>query len=89
MSVDSTATVDVEELRSLVADALELPAEEVTDTASFVDDLGVDSLMSLEIAVSLEQRYGTKVSDQELAKVSSFQSVLDLVRDKLNAADGS
>jgi acyl carrier protein len=89
MSLDTPATLDVEELRSLVATALELPVDEVTDTAGFVDDLGVDSLMSLEIAVCLEQRYGTKISDEEMSKVTSFQAVLDLMREKLSASVGS
>jgi acyl carrier protein len=89
MSTESTTTLNVEELRSLVATALDLPVEEVTDTASFVDDLGVDSLMSLEIAVTLEQRYGTKIDDGELAEVTSFQAVHDLMREKLSATVGS
>ena len=89
MSTESTATLNVDELRSLVATALDLPIDEVTDTASFVDDLGVDSLMSLEIAVTLEQRYGTKINDDELAKVTSFQAIHDLMREKLSAAVGS
>jgi acyl carrier protein len=89
MSTESTATLNVDELRSLVATALDLPIDEVTDTASFVDDLGVDSLMSLEIAVTLEQRYGTKINDDELAKVTSFQAIHDLMREKLSASVGS
>lgn len=89
MSDDLTTNVEVDELRSLVADALDLPVEEVTDAATFADDLGVDSLMALEIAVSLERRYGTKIQDEELAQVTSFSAVLELVRDKLGSTVGS
>jgi acyl carrier protein len=65
-------SVDKEELRVLVADALELPVQEVTDDAAFIDDLGVDSLAALEIAVRLEGKYGMKIENFELTTTSSL-----------------
>jgi acyl carrier protein len=83
-NVQSTA-VDTEELRALISDALELPIEAVTDEARFKEDLDVDSLMALEIAVRLEKRYGVKVDDNELGDVSSLTRVHELLRVKLDA----
>ncbi|MGK5631054.1 acyl carrier protein [Streptomyces sp. URMC 123] len=80
MSVQTGTALDLEELRALVAGALELPVEEVTDDARFKEDLEVDSLISLEIAVRLEERYGVKVDDAELAELGSFRKVGELVR---------
>jgi len=80
---ENTTVFDVEELRVLVAEALDLPVTEVTDTASFIDDLGVDSLMSLEIATSVEQRYGVSVDDNDLKDVTDFAAVRELVEGKL------
>ncbi|MFI5633542.1 acyl carrier protein [Streptomyces sp. NPDC051664] len=83
MSENTAVAVDTEELRSLVADALELPVEEVTDEAHFVDDLQVDSLMALEIVVNLEKKYGIKVAESDFKEVSNLLQVRALVDSKL------
>jgi len=85
MPDNTQAVLDVEELRTVVAEAMELPVEEVTDDARFVEDLELDSLMSLEIAVRLEQRYDIKVDDQELKGIGTFQDVRELTEAKLRA----
>lgn len=83
MSENTAVAVDTEELRSLVADALELPTEEVTDEAHFVEDLQVDSLMALEIVVNLEKKYGVKVEESDFKQVSTLLQVRALVDSKL------
>ncbi|MFC5747162.1 acyl carrier protein [Actinomadura rugatobispora] len=82
----STAQLDDEELRGLVAEALELPVADVTDKAEFVEELGVDSLMIMEIMVRVEQRYDVQVEDEEFADVRTFSHVRTLLADKLAAA---
>ncbi|MFD0689946.1 acyl carrier protein [Actinomadura fibrosa] len=81
-----TARLDEAELRALVADALELPVADVTDDAEFVEELGVDSLMIMEIMVRVEQRYGVQVEDEEFTDVRTFVHVRDLLAGKLAAA---
>ncbi|MGW7412291.1 acyl carrier protein [Streptomyces sp. NPDC054863] len=83
MSENTAVAVDTEELRSLVADALELPVEEVADEAHFVEDLQVDSLMALEIVVNLEKKYGIKVAESDFKEVSNLLQVRALVDSKL------
>lgn len=85
MTDDATQPFDPNELRNLIAQALDLPVDEVTDQASFVEDLGVDSLMALEIAVVLEKRYGVLLEDADLRAADSFDGVQELLRDKLSA----
>ena len=80
MSENAQAGFDVEELRELVAGALELPVGELTDEARFQEDLELDSLISLEVAVRLEERYGIKVDEDELGEIGSFRDVAELVR---------
>ncbi|WP_447007149.1 acyl carrier protein [Saccharothrix isguenensis] len=82
---DSTATptVDAAELRELVADVLDLPLEKITDDAHFVEDLGVDSLLSLELAVSLERHYQIKIESHEVSDVVRMRDVLRLLDGKL------
>jgi acyl carrier protein len=78
-----TGRVDKEELRALVADALELPVEEVTDDADFINDLEVDSLAALEIEIRLESKYGVKIDDSELTTISSLNRLYQLLKCKL------
>lgn len=82
---DSTATptIDATELRELVADVLDLPIEKITDDAHFVEDLGVDSLLSLELAVSLERHYQIKIESNEVSDVVRMRDVLRLLDGKL------
>jgi len=82
----STSVLDKEELRAVVADAIDVAVEQVTDTASFVEDLGVDSLLSLEVMVSIEQSYGVKLEESELQSLVSFDHVWDLMQHKVRAA---
>lgn len=86
MSENTATAVDLTELRALVANALELPEEEVTDEADFTDDLQVDSLMALEIVVTLEKRYRVKVSEADFKDVSTLAQVRALVEAKLSSA---
>jgi acyl carrier protein len=74
--------LDKEELRSLIADAIQLDAQEVTDDADFVQDLDVDSLMALAIVARLEKQYGVKLQESDLKQVSSLTQVLQLITDK-------
>jgi acyl carrier protein len=81
-----TVGVNKEELRALVAEVLELPLEEVTDDADFINDLEVDSLTALEIVVRLEKKYGVTMYDSELKAISSLNWVYQLLKSKLDDA---
>jgi acyl carrier protein len=89
MSDNAQIELDIEELRSLIADVLEVDVEEVTDDADFVQDLGVDSLMALAIIVRLERQYGIKLGESDLKQVSSLIQVRQLVTDKRAARAAS
>ncbi|MEV4015103.1 acyl carrier protein [Nonomuraea angiospora] len=78
--------VDKEELRAAVAATLDIDVAEVTDEAHFVEDLEVDSLMALEIAVSLEKKYQVKISEDELADVTTLNSTHALLVELLRKA---
>jgi acyl carrier protein len=84
MSTSPTGTtLDPEELRGLVAGVLDLDTSVVTDSADFVKDLNVDSLMALEVMVALEKKYKIALDEDELKNISSFGQVRDLVEAKL------
>lgn len=84
--LDKEDPLDKEELRRIVADILDVDADEVTDGASFVDDLGVDSLMALEVVVVLEKRYALRLEEHELRQVTSLENAYELLLGKLRSA---
>jgi acyl carrier protein len=80
---DTAAALDLEELRAFVADVLDVEEEEVTDDADFVAELGVDSLMALEVMVVLEKKYSVKLQEQEMKQITCLRKVYDLLASKL------
>lgn len=68
-----------EELRHMLANVLDVDVAEVTDTAEFVEDLGVDSLMALEVLVALEKQYQIKLDEAKLIEMRSLDSVYSLL----------
>jgi acyl carrier protein len=86
MTQNSVTTLDLEDLRTVVADIVDVDVAEVTDEAGFVSDLEVDSLLALELAVQLEKRYGIKVGDDELPKFTNLRATYSLLSAKLAAA---
>jgi acyl carrier protein len=75
--------IDDRELRALIADVLDIEPEAITDEVSFVEDLGVDSLLALELAVTMERRYGFKVESHEMGDVRTMHEVRALISKKL------
>ncbi|MTE22569.1 acyl carrier protein [Streptomyces sp. TRM43335] len=83
MSIDAVTGLDREELRELLAETIDADVAEVRDGADFVETLGVDSLMALEVVVVLERKYGVKFTETEMRSVRTLDSAYDLVRQKL------
>ena len=86
MSEQSVIVLDKEDLRATVAEVLDVDEASVTDEAQFIDELGVDSLMALELMVVLEKKYGVKLAEDELREVSCLQKAHDLLAKKLKTA---
>jgi acyl carrier protein len=72
-----------EEIRTGLAEIVEevagVSADDVTDGKSFVDDLDIDSLSMVEIAVQAEDRFGVKIPDDELANLRTVSDAVDYV----------
>jgi acyl carrier protein len=75
--------LDKEHLRDLVAEVIDVDVAEVTDHAHFIGDLGVDSLMALEIVIRLDKEYGVNL-EEEMGDVIDLQSTYDLLTAKLD-----
>jgi len=57
--------------RTVIAEQLMVDVDEVTDEASFVDDLGADSLDTVELIMEFEDEFGVEISDEDAEKISS------------------
>ena len=73
------------EIAAIVAEVAEIDADDVAPEGTLAD-IGVDSLMAVEIAVDVERRFGIQFHEVELKRVQSFRSLVDLTRSKLPVA---
>lgn len=71
-----------EELRSLIAEISEV--DDIPDDTHF-KDLGIDSMMGVEIVAAIERQYRIKINDNELQEVTTLTKSYDLVRNKLES----
>ena len=72
------------EIRSLVAEILEVDEEKITPEARFVEELGMDSMMVLEILASVEKKYKIRIPEEYLTKVTTLNSMVEIARELTN-----
>lgn len=70
----------LEKIKEMVADQLNVDAEEITAATSFKEDLGADSLDLFELAMALEEEYGIEIPSEELEKITTVGAVLDYLK---------
>jgi acyl carrier protein len=68
-----------EEIRKMVAEIAEKPVEEIKDDAKFAEDLGIDSMMALEIVATIEKKYKIVIPEEEIPNIRSLGNVYDLL----------
>jgi acyl carrier protein len=68
-----------ERLKKLVVEQLGVEEDEVKPEASFVDDLNADSLDLVELIMSLEEEFGTEISDEDAEKIRTVQDAVDYI----------
>jgi len=82
MSLNNYENPELTELRKIVAFALDIDEELVTDEADFVKDLNLDSLMALEVMVTLEKKYQIKLEEEEIKQINCLSNIYELVKTK-------
>ena len=66
-----------ERVKKIVAEQLGMKVEEIKNDASFIDDLGADSLDTVELVMALEEEFETEIPDEEAEKITTIQEAVD------------
>ncbi len=66
-------------IKALIAEQLGVDIEKVTNEASFIEDLGADSLDTVELVMALEEEYGVDIPDEDVEKVTTVKDMLAYV----------
>jgi acyl carrier protein len=75
--------VDFEKIRKIIVDQLGVDESEVTEDASFVDDLGADSLDTVELVMALEEEFGIEIPDEDAEKIITVGDAVKYIDSKL------
>lgn len=69
-----------ERVKKIIAEQLGVNETEITNESSFVDDLGADSLDTVELVMALEEEFGTEIPDEDAEKIATVQQAVEYVR---------
>jgi acyl carrier protein len=69
-----------ERVKKIVVEQLGAKEEDVTNTASFVEDLGADSLDTVELVMALEEEFETEIPDEQAEKITTVQQAIDYIQ---------
>ena len=69
-------------VRAIIAEQLGVKLEEVTDAASFIEDLGADSLDTVELVMALEEEFGIEIPDEEAEKLVTVGDAVKYIGEK-------
>lgn len=70
----------LEKIKAIIVDQLGVEEEEVVLEASFIDDLGADSLDIVELIMALEEEFGTEIPDEDAEQITTVQDAIDYIK---------
>ena len=71
-----------QQVKAIVAEQLGVKQEQVTNDASFVDDLGADSLDTVELVMALEEEFETEIPDEDAEKITTVKDAVEYIENK-------
>lgn len=74
----------LKKMKAIVADKLSISEDQVTEEASFIDDLGADSLDTVELVMALEDEFNMDIPDEEAEKLTTIGKAMDYVLARLS-----
>lgn len=72
-----------DKVKEIIVDQLGVSAEEVTEDAHFIDDLGADSLDTVELVMAFEEQFGIEIPDEDAEKITTVGSAIKYLSDKV------
>ena len=75
---------NADRVKKIIVSQLNVSEEQVTPEASFIDDLGADSLDQVELVMALEEEFGTEIPEEEAEKLQTVGSVIEYVEKNLS-----
>lgn len=72
--------MELEKLKAIIADVLNIDADTITPETTFVDDLGADSLDVFQIIMGIEEEYDIEIDNEIVEQIQSVQDAVDAVR---------
>lgn len=76
-------------VKQIIAGELSVKEEDVKNEASFIEDLGADSLNIVELVMALEEEFGTEIPDEEAEKILTVQQAIDYIQAHLEEEQSS
>ncbi len=73
----------LKKLKEIVADKLSINEDQITEDASFIDDLGADSLDTVELVMALEDEFDLDIPDEDAEKLTTVGKALDYILERL------
>ena len=73
-----------EKVKSIIVDQLGVNEGEVTPAASFVDDLGADSLDTIELVMAFEEAFGIEIPDEDAEKIRTVKQAIEYIESHVN-----
>jgi acyl carrier protein len=73
-----------DKIKKIIVDHLGVETEKVTDEASFIDDLGADSLDTVELVMAFEEEFGAEISDSEAEKILTVGDAIKFVENSIS-----
>lgn len=73
-----------DKVKSIIVEQLGVKPEEITPTASFIDDLGADSLDTVELVMALEEEFSIEIPDEDAEKLTTVGMVIKFIEQKAN-----
>lgn len=71
-----------QEVKEIVVEQLGVDPAQITDEASFIDDLGADSLDTVELVMALEEKFGLEIPDEEAEKITTVGQAIKYIEEK-------
>ena len=74
-----------ETVKKIITEQLGVDADKVVSEASFIDDLGADSLDTVELVMALEEEFDQEIPDEDAEKIQTVQNAVDYIKERLAA----